>query len=170
MDTNMKVRIVRDCLTAAKADLPDYMSQLWVREMPVLEFHGTMAAESMARHLRPVALERCALLQCDPRCSVLQTTTRQTCGSRAFAEAGGVSPSTVRRIPDMLARWCARHCGTPPFSARYRRALWLRLIRAPGRIPVGIRSYVIMPISYDASSFTNVTNKQAEARKWLSKS
>ena len=50
MDTNMKVRIVRDCLTTAKADLPDYMSQLWVREMPVLEFHGTMAAESMARH------------------------------------------------------------------------------------------------------------------------
>lgn len=46
MDANMKVRIVRDCLTTAKADLPDYMSQLWVREMPVLEFHGTMAAES----------------------------------------------------------------------------------------------------------------------------
>lgn len=50
MDTNMKVRIVRDCLTTAKADLPDYMSQLWMREMPVIEFHGTMAAEPMARH------------------------------------------------------------------------------------------------------------------------
>lgn len=34
-----------------------------------------------------------------------------------------------------------------------------------GGIPVGIWSYVIMPISYDVSSFTNVTNKQAEARK-----
>lgn len=50
MDTNTQVRIVRDCLTTAKADLPDYVSRLWVREMPVLEFHGTMAAESMARH------------------------------------------------------------------------------------------------------------------------
>lgn len=50
MDTNMKVRIVRDCLTTAKADLPDYMSQLWMREMPVIEFHGTMAAKPMARH------------------------------------------------------------------------------------------------------------------------
>ena len=63
MDTNMKVRIVRDCLTTAKADLPDYMSQLWVSEMPVLEFHGTMAAESMARHAL-IAAFRVAAMRC----------------------------------------------------------------------------------------------------------
>ncbi len=50
MDTNMKVRIMRDCLTAARESLPSCFPELWVREMPVLEFHGTMAAESMARH------------------------------------------------------------------------------------------------------------------------
>lgn len=50
MDTNIKVRIVRDCLTAARESLPPCFPELWVREMPVLEFHGTMAAESMARH------------------------------------------------------------------------------------------------------------------------
>lgn len=50
MDTNTQVRIVRDCLTTAKADLPDYASRLWVREMPVLEFQGTSAAESVTRH------------------------------------------------------------------------------------------------------------------------
>lgn len=162
MDTNMKVRIMRDCLTAARESLPSCSPELWVREMPVLEFHGTMAAESMARHALIIAFRVMAM-----RSTLFGTAnaTRQTCGSRAFAEAGGVSPSTVRRIPDMLARWCARHCGTPPFSARYHRALWLRLIRASGRIPVGIRSYVIMSISCDASSFTNVTNKQAEVKK-----
>ena len=66
MDTNMKVRIVRDCLTTAKADLPDYMSHLWVGEMPVLEFHGSMAAESPGRHARiaafRVAATRCRLV------------------------------------------------------------------------------------------------------------
>lgn len=50
MDTNMKVRIVRDCLTTAKADLPDYVSRLWVREMPELKFLGTSAVESVVRH------------------------------------------------------------------------------------------------------------------------
>lgn len=50
MDTNMKVRIVRDCLTTAKADLPDYVSHLWAREMPELEFQCITAAEPMARH------------------------------------------------------------------------------------------------------------------------
>lgn len=50
MDTNMKVRIVRDCLTTAKADLPDYASHLWAREMPELEFQCITAAEPMARH------------------------------------------------------------------------------------------------------------------------
>ena len=49
MDTNMKVRIMRDCLTAARESLPSCSPELWVREMPMLEFHGTMAAESMAR-------------------------------------------------------------------------------------------------------------------------
>jgi hypothetical protein len=47
MDTNMKVRIMRDCLTAARGSLPSCFPELWVREMPVLEFHGTMAAESL---------------------------------------------------------------------------------------------------------------------------
>lgn len=50
MDTNMKVRIVRDCLTTAKADLPDCVSHLWAREMPELEFQCITAAEPMARH------------------------------------------------------------------------------------------------------------------------
>lgn len=52
MDTNeeMAVKIVRDCLTTARESLPPYVSRLWVREMPVLEFQGTSAAESMARH------------------------------------------------------------------------------------------------------------------------
>lgn len=52
MDTNeeMAVKIVRDCLTTARESLPSYASRLWVREMPVLKFHGTMAAEPMARH------------------------------------------------------------------------------------------------------------------------
>lgn len=47
MDTNeeMAVKIVRDCLTTARESLPSYVSRLWVREMPELEFHGTMALE-----------------------------------------------------------------------------------------------------------------------------
>lgn len=61
MDTNMKVRIVRDCLATAKADLPDYVSHLWIREMPVLEFQGTLAAESMARHALIVAFRVAAM-------------------------------------------------------------------------------------------------------------
>ena len=64
MDTNMKVRIVRDCLTTAKADLPDYMSHLWVGEMPVLEFHGSMAAESTARRHALIAAFRVAAMRC----------------------------------------------------------------------------------------------------------
>lgn len=50
MDTNTKVRIMRDCLTTARESLPSYTSRLCVREMPVLKFQGTSAAESMARH------------------------------------------------------------------------------------------------------------------------
>lgn len=63
MDTNeeMAVKIVRDCLTTARESLPSYVSRLWVREMPVLEFHGTMAAESMARHALIAALRVAAM-------------------------------------------------------------------------------------------------------------
>lgn len=61
MDTNMKVRIMRDCLTAARESLPSCFPELWVREMPVLEFHGTMAAESMARHALIVAFRVMAM-------------------------------------------------------------------------------------------------------------
>lgn len=52
MDANeeMAVKIVRDCLTTARESLPSYVSRLWVREMPVLEFQGTSAAEPLARH------------------------------------------------------------------------------------------------------------------------
>ena len=52
MDANekMAVKIVRDCLTTAHESLPSCFPELWVREMPVLEFQGTMAAEPMARH------------------------------------------------------------------------------------------------------------------------
>lgn len=50
MDMNTKVRIMRDCLTTARESLPSYVSRLWVREMPVLEFQGTSAASSMVRH------------------------------------------------------------------------------------------------------------------------
>ena len=52
MDTNeeIAVKIFRDCLTTARESLPSYVSHLWIREMPVLEFQGTLAAESMARH------------------------------------------------------------------------------------------------------------------------
>lgn len=61
MDTNMKVRIVRDCLTTARESLPSFFPELWVREMPVLEFHGSMAAEPMARHALIVALRVAAM-------------------------------------------------------------------------------------------------------------
>lgn len=63
MDTNeeMAVKIVRDCLTTARESLPSYVSRLWVREMPVLEFQGTSAAESMARHALIAAFRVAAL-------------------------------------------------------------------------------------------------------------
>jgi hypothetical protein len=52
MDANeeMAVKIVRDCLTTARESLPPYVSRLWVREMPKLEFVGTSAAGSVVRH------------------------------------------------------------------------------------------------------------------------
>lgn len=50
MDTNMKVHIMRDCLTTARESLPSCFPELWVREMPELEFVGTSAAESVVRH------------------------------------------------------------------------------------------------------------------------
>lgn len=52
MDTNeeMAVKIFRDCLTTARESLPSYVSHLWIREMPELEFHSSAAAEPMARH------------------------------------------------------------------------------------------------------------------------
>lgn len=158
MDTNeeMAVKIVRDCLTTARESLPSYASRLWVREMPVLKFHGTMAAEPMARHALIAAFRVAAM-----RSRHVDLTSDYAPDVRITRVllVRTVLTSTVRLIPDMLTRWCACHCGTPPFSARYRHALWLRLIRALGRIPVGIRSCVIMSISYDASSFTNVANK-----------
>lgn len=52
MDTNeeMAVKIVRDCLTTARESLSSYMSHLWVRGMPELEFQDSAAAEPVARH------------------------------------------------------------------------------------------------------------------------
>lgn len=52
MDTNeeMAVKIVRDCLTTARKSLPSCFPELWVREMPELEFHSLTMAEPLARH------------------------------------------------------------------------------------------------------------------------
>lgn len=50
MDTNMKVHMVRDCLTTARKSLPSYEPLLWVREMPVLDFQDSAAVKSVARH------------------------------------------------------------------------------------------------------------------------
>lgn len=52
MDTSeeMAVKIVRDCLTTARESLSSYFPELWVREMPELEFYDTSAAEPVARH------------------------------------------------------------------------------------------------------------------------
>ena len=49
-DEEMAVKIVRDCLTTASESIPSYVSHLWMREMPELEFVGTSAAESVVRH------------------------------------------------------------------------------------------------------------------------
>ena len=63
MDTNekMTVKIVRDCLTTARGSLPSCFPELWVREMPVIEFPGTIAAEPMARHALIAALRVAAM-------------------------------------------------------------------------------------------------------------
>lgn len=52
MDTNekMAVKIVRDCLTTARKSLPSCFPELWVREMPELEFHSITVADQRARN------------------------------------------------------------------------------------------------------------------------
>lgn len=52
MDTNekMAVKIVRDCLATARKSLLACFPELWVREMPELEFHSLTMAEPRARH------------------------------------------------------------------------------------------------------------------------
>lgn len=63
MDTNeeMAVKIVRDCLTTARASLPSCFPELWVREMPELEFQCLTAAESVIRHALIAALRVAAM-------------------------------------------------------------------------------------------------------------
>lgn len=63
MDTNeeMAVKIVRDCLTTARESLPSYVSWLWVREMPELEFQDSAAVKSVARHALIVAFRVAAM-------------------------------------------------------------------------------------------------------------
>lgn len=63
MDTNekMAVKIVRDCLTTARESLPSCFPELWVREMPELEFQCLTAAESVIRHALIAALRVAAM-------------------------------------------------------------------------------------------------------------
>lgn len=65
MDTNekMAVKIVRDCLTTARESLPSCFPELWVREMPELEFQCLTAAESVIRHAL-IAAFRVAAMRC----------------------------------------------------------------------------------------------------------
>lgn len=63
MDTNeeLAVKIVRDCLTAARESLPSCFPELWVREMPELEFQCLTATESVIRHALIAALRVAAM-------------------------------------------------------------------------------------------------------------
>lgn len=156
MDTNeeMAVKIVRDCLTTARESLPSYVSRLWVREMPELEFVGTSAAESVVRHALIAAFRVAAMrstyvdLASDFAPDVRITRVRASC--RHVSVYYETNTGYVYKVV-CVPLWDTTVSGSLPPCPMIR-PLWLRLARVLLGMPVGIRSCVIMSISFDLCS------------------
>ena len=135
MDTNekMAVKIVRDCLTTAHESLPIYASCLYVASMPIIKAHGV--DDATTRHMI-VAAFRVAALR-----------------SRSVDYRSGFMPDVRVTRVHAFKRHAAVYCETNT-GCHYKG--WTR---SNGLNTAGISSGVIMSISYDASNFTNVTNK-----------
>lgn len=92
MDANeeMAVKIVRDCLATARESLPSCFPELWVREMPELEFHSLTVAEPLARHALIAAFRVAAM-----RSTWFGTANGSTTDVRITRVLVGVSRSAV---------------------------------------------------------------------------